>query len=74
MHTYFDKLFVKHQRRFGKGYIAQHCILVMTGKMKEARDKKYALQSSLIFLKRLIVFLFGNYMLKVNNRNTRTRC
>ena len=40
MHTYFDKLFVKHQRRFGKGYIAQHCILVMTGKMKEARDKK----------------------------------
>ena len=39
MHTYFDKFFLKHQCSFCKGNNAQHCLLVMTRKMKEARDK-----------------------------------
>ena len=39
MYTYFDKLFVKHKCGFRKGYNAQHCLLVMIEKMKEARDK-----------------------------------
>ena len=39
MYTYCDKLFVKHQCRFRKGYNGQHCLLVMIEKMKEARDK-----------------------------------
>ena len=36
---YFDKFFVKHQCGFRKGYNAQHCLLVMIEKMKEALDK-----------------------------------
>ena len=39
MYSYFDKFFVKYQCGFRKGYIAQHCLLVMIEKMKEARDK-----------------------------------
>ena len=39
MYTYFDKCFVKHQCGFRKGYDAQHSLLVMIEKMKEARDK-----------------------------------
>ena len=39
IYTYFDKFFEKHQCRFRKGYNAQHCLLVMIEKMKEARDK-----------------------------------
>ena len=39
MYTYFDKFFVKYQCGFCKGYNAQHCLLVMIEKMKEARDK-----------------------------------
>ena len=39
MYIYFDKFFVKHQCGFRKGYNAQHCLLVMIEKMKEARDK-----------------------------------
>ena len=39
MYTYFDKFFVKHQCAFRKGYNAQHCLLVMIEKMKEARHK-----------------------------------
>ena len=31
--------FVKHQCGFQKGYNAQHCLLVMTEKMKDAHDK-----------------------------------
>ena len=42
MYTYFDKFFVKHQCGFRRGYIAQHCHLVMIEKMKEARDKNKA--------------------------------
>ena len=39
MYTYFDKLIVKHQCGFRKGYNAQHCLLVMIEKIKESRDK-----------------------------------
>ena len=39
MYSYFDKFFVKYQCCFRKGYNAQHCLLVMIEKMKEARDK-----------------------------------
>ena len=39
MYCYFDKFFVKYQCGFRKGYNAQHCLLVMIEKMKEARDK-----------------------------------
>ena len=39
MYSYFDKFFVKHQCGFRKGYNAQHCLLVMIEKMKEACDK-----------------------------------
>ena len=39
MYSYFDKFFVKYQCGFRKGYNAQHCLLVMIEKMKEARDK-----------------------------------
>ena len=39
MYSYFDKFFVKHQCGFRNGYNAQHYLLLMTGKMKEACDK-----------------------------------
>ena len=39
MYTYFDKIFVKHQCGFRTSYNAQHRLLVMIEKMKEARDK-----------------------------------
>ena len=39
MYSYFDTFFVKYQCGFRKGYNAQHCLLVMIEKMKEARDK-----------------------------------
>ena len=39
MYTYFDKFFVKHQHDFYRGYNAQHSLLVMIEKMKEAYDK-----------------------------------
>ena len=39
MYSYFDKFFVKYHCGFRKGYNAQHCLLVMIEKMKEARDK-----------------------------------
>ena len=39
MYSYFDKFFVKYQCGFRKVYNAQHCLLVMIEKMKEARDK-----------------------------------
>ena len=39
MYSYFDLFFVKHQCSFRKGYNAQHWLLVMIEKMKEARDK-----------------------------------
>ena len=39
MYTNFDKFFVKHQCGFCKGYNAQHCLLVMIEKMKEAYNK-----------------------------------
>ena len=39
MYSYFDKFFVKYQCGFRKGYNAQHCLLVMIEKMKEACDK-----------------------------------
>ena len=50
MYSYFDKFFVKYQCGFRKGYIAQHCLLVMIEKMKEARDKNkvYAAVSEVI--------------------------
>ena len=50
MYTYFDKFFVKHQCGFRKGYNAQHCILVMIEKMKEARDKNKVCAAVLIDL------------------------
>ena len=39
MYTYFDKIFIKHQCGFRTSYNAQHRLLVMIEKMKEARDK-----------------------------------
>ena len=38
MHTYFSNFFPQYQCGFRKGYSAQHCLLAMTVKMKEARD------------------------------------
>ena len=38
MYTYFSNFFPKYQCGFRKGYSAQHCLLTMTEKMKEARD------------------------------------
>ena len=37
-YTYFSNFFPKYQCGFRKGYSAQHCLLTMTEKMKEARD------------------------------------
>ena len=79
MYTYFDKFFVKHQCGFRNGYNAQDYLLVMIEKMKETRDKiKYALQSSLILVKRLIVLnmisLLRNYMLLVLTTNLLESC
>ena len=63
MYTYFDKFFVKHQHGFRKGYNAQHFLLVMIEKIE------YALQPSLILVKRLIVLnmisLLRNYILLI---------
>ena len=38
MYTYFSNFFPQYQCGFRKGYIAQHCLLAMTEKMKETRD------------------------------------
>ena len=38
MYTYFNNFFRQYQCGFRKGYSAQHCLLAMTEKMKEARD------------------------------------
>ena len=38
MYTYFSNFFPQYQCGFPKGYSAQHCLLAMTKKMKEARD------------------------------------
>ena len=38
MYTYFSNFFPQYQCGFRKGYSAQHCLLAMTEKMKEARD------------------------------------
>ena len=39
IHSYFDKVFLKGQCGFRKVYKAQHCLLLMTEKFKEAHDK-----------------------------------
>ena len=38
MYTYFDTFFIKYQCDFGKGFNAQHCLLLMTEKMNEDCD------------------------------------
>ena len=38
MYTYFSNFFPQFQCGFRKGYSAQHCLLAMAEKMKEARD------------------------------------
>ena len=38
MYTYLNNFFPKYQCGFRKGYSAQHCLLAMTEKMKEALD------------------------------------
>ena len=50
MYTYFDKFFVKHQRDFYRGYNAQHSLLVMIEKMKEAYDKNKVCVGALTLL------------------------
>ena len=67
MYTYFSNFFPQYQYGFRKGYSAQHVLLAMTEKIKEARvARKYALRSLLISQKHLIVFctifLLQNYM------------
>ena len=37
MYTYFNNFFPQFQCDFCKGYSAQHCLLAVTEKMKEAR-------------------------------------
>ena len=39
LYDYFDNMLFPRQCGFGKGYIAQHCLLVMTEKFKETIDK-----------------------------------
>ena len=74
MYSYFDTFFVKYQCGFRKGYNAQHCLLVMIEKMKEARDKNKVCAAVLtILVKCLIVLhmisLLRNYMLLVLTTN-----
>ena len=57
MYTYFDKCFVKHQCGFRKGYDAQHSLLVMIEKMKEARDKNKVCAAVLTDLTKAFDFL-----------------
>ena len=40
MHTYFSNFIPQYQCGFCKGYSAQHCLLAMAEKMKEARYNK----------------------------------
>ena len=39
LYDYFDNMLFPRQCGFGKGYIAQHCLLVMAEKFKETIDK-----------------------------------
>ena len=38
-YDYFDNILFPSQSGFRKGYCAQHCLLVMIGKFKEAIDR-----------------------------------
>ena len=40
LYEYFDDILFPYQRRFWKGYGAQHCLLVMIQKFKEAIDRR----------------------------------
>ena len=41
LYEYFDNILFPSQRGFRKGYSAQHCLLVMIKKFKEAIDRGY---------------------------------
>ena len=70
MYTHFDNIFVKHQCSFRKAYNAQHYLLVINEKVKEARDKNKVCSAVVTdLLKRLIVLnmisLLRNYILLI---------
>ena len=71
MYSYFDKFFVKYQCGFRKGYNAQHCLLVMIEKMKEARDKNKVCAAVLTDLS---FSLLRNYTLLVLTTNLLESC
>ena len=63
MYTYFDKFFVKHQCGIRKGYNAQHCLLVMIERMKEACDKNKVCAAVLTDLSKAFDCLKHNHLI-----------
>ena len=57
MYTYFSNVF---QCDFRKGYIAQHCLLAMTEKIKEARDNSKVRAAILTDLSKVFDYLLHN--------------
>ena len=74
MYTYFDNFFAKHQCGFRKDYNAQHCLLVMIEKMKEARDKNKVCTAVLTDLSKGFVLNMISYMLLVLTTNLLDSC
>ena len=59
MHTYFSNFFPQYQGGFRKGYSAQHCLLAMTEKMKEAQDSNKVCAAVLTDLSKTFDCLFA---------------
>ena len=59
MYTYFSNFFPQYKCGFRKGYNAQHCIIAVTEKMKEARDNNKASAAVLTDLSKSIWLSFA---------------
>ena len=63
IYTYFSNFFSKYQCDFRKGYSAQHCLLAMTEKMKEARDSNKVCAAVLTKLSKAFDCLFHDLLI-----------
>ena len=63
MYTYFSNFFPQYQYGFRKGYSAQHVLLAMTEKIKEARDSKKVCAAVLTDLSKLFNCLLHDLLI-----------
>ena len=75
LYQYFENILFPSQCGFRKGYSTQHYLLVLIENFKEAIDTSNKLGALLTELSKAFdcldhSFQAGNYLFKVNNRNT----